>query len=190
MPALRSATLADAPALLAIYAPYVEGTAISFEYESPTLEDFRARMEGVLAVYPWLVAEEEGEILGYAYAHPFIPRKAYEHCAEVTIYLRRDCRGKGVGRLLYTELERLLSAQDVRDLYACVGVPRVENDPYLTMTSPNFHAAMGYVQAGYFPNSGYKFDRWYDMVWLRKSIGGHDTPPAFRVYPDVAAGED
>ena len=97
---IRPATAADAPALLAIYAPYVEHTAITFEYEAPAAEEFRRRICHTLERYPYFAAEAEGRIVGYAYAGPFHPRAAYDWDAELSIYVARDCRGMGVGRKL------------------------------------------------------------------------------------------
>ena len=97
---LRAATAADAPRLLAVYAPYVEHTAITFEYDVPTVAEFEKRIEGVLARFPYLVAEADGAVLGYAYAAPFHARAAYGFCAEVTVYLDERARGHGIGRQL------------------------------------------------------------------------------------------
>ena len=129
----RIATPDDAPALLAIYAPYVENTAISFEYVVPSVEEFRSRIEGVRKSYPYLVAEAaDGSLLGYAYTHTFIPRAAYDHCAETTIYLALDARHQGLGKRLYRALEELSLAQNIYNLYACIGEPQGEGDEYLT----------------------------------------------------------
>lgn len=171
---IRPATPADAPALLNIYAPYVAQTAVSFEYEVPTLEDFRSRIAQVTgAGWPWLAAQESGELLGYAYARPFHPRAAFAHCAEVTIYLHPDRRGQGLGRTLYAALEERLARQGVCNLYASITVTSAAEDPYLTAASPAFHAAMGYRLIGRFLQCGWKFGRWYDMVWMEKFLGPH-----------------
>lgn len=135
----RIATPDDAPALLAIYAPYVENTAISFEYAVPSVEEFRSRIEGVRKSYPYLVAEAaDGSLLGYAYTHTFIPRAAYDHCAETTIYLALDARHQGLGKRLYRALEEFSLAQNIYNLYACIGEPQGEGDEYLTDNSIRF----------------------------------------------------
>lgn len=176
---LRTVTAADAQALLDIYAPYVETTAISFEYESPSVEEFAGRIEEVLQRFPYLAAEEDGHILGYAYAHPYGVRKAYSWAVELSIYLAPESRGKGIGRKLYEAMEVLLRAQNITNLYVLVAAVDVE-DEYLTHDSLKFHAAMGYSQVGKLHKAGYKFGRWYDMVTMEKIIADH---PAAQ--PDV-----
>lgn len=170
---LRAATLEDAPQILRIYDHYVRKTAISFEYDTPTLEQFRDRMSQVFGRYPYLVAEEDGELRGYAYAHPFIPRAAYDRCCETTIYLDPDVRHRGIGKLLYRELEKQLQDMGILNMYACIGLPEQE-DEYLTNNSADFHEHIGFTRAGFFRNCGYKFGRWYHMIWMEKIIGKHD----------------
>lgn len=173
---LRVAAPEDARSLLSIYAPYVEETAISFENDVPTVEEFRRRIEDTLRFYPYLVAvDEAGDILGYACTHTFIPRAAYDHCAETTIYLRRDRRGSGLGKLLYRALEELSRAQNLRNLYACIGEPIVP-DEYLTDNSIRFHEHLGFRRIGVFERCGYKFGRFYNMVWAEKLLSGPDEP--------------
>lgn len=172
---IRVATADDAAALLDIYAPYVRNTAITFEYEVPSAEEFRHRMEKTLSRYPYLIAEEDGCIVGYAYAGHFTSsRPAYDHSAEVSIYISQEHRGKGTGRLLYESLEKLLALQGVCSLYSCIALPRGE-DPYLDDSSYSFHEHMGYTLCGRFDSCGYKFSRWYDMVWMGKNIAVHDS---------------
>ena len=173
---VRSAQLDDAEALLEIYSWYVRNTAVSFEYEPPTLEAFRGRMAHTMERYPWLVLESDDGLLGYACAGPFKARDAYDWSCETTIYLRRDCRGRGLGRALYGALEAELGAMGVRNLYACIAYADPE-DETLTLDSPRFHARMGYVQAGRFLQCASKFGRWYDMVWMEKQIGAHEANP-------------
>ncbi|MCD8369614.1 MAG: N-acetyltransferase family protein [Clostridiales bacterium] len=173
----RTASPKDAKKLLAIYAPYVENTVISFEYEVPSLEEFEARVRGTLAKYPYLVAEEGGEILGYAYTSPFAKRAAYGWAVETSIYLRQDTRRHGVGRKLYQALEEISAAQNIQNMYARIGCPGVE-DEYLTRDSVRFHEHMGYRMVGEFYKCGYKFGRWYHMVWMEKAIGSHPNNPA------------
>lgn len=178
---IRAALPGDAEELLEIYAPYVEHTAVSFEYAVPSVDVFRDRIEARLEKYPYLAAEAEGEIIGYAYTSPFIGRAAYGWSAETTIYLRRDSRRKGVGRLLYGTLEKISVSQNILNLNACIGFPKTE-DEYLGKDSVEFHRRMGYQMAGVFHNSGYKFGRWYHMVWMEKIIGEHKEKPE-RVIP-------
>ena len=145
---LRPASLSDAAALRAIYAPYVEKTAITFECTVPDVEAFAARMRATLRRYPYLVAVRGGEIVGYAYAGAFGARAAYAWAAEVSIYLREDQRRQGIGRRLYAALEALLRAQHVQTLYACIAYPDGADDVHLTKNSAQFHAHIGYRLVG------------------------------------------
>ncbi|MBR5867836.1 MAG: GNAT family N-acetyltransferase [Clostridia bacterium] len=175
---LRAATVADAEKLLAIYAPYVEHTAISFEWQVPGPEEFAQRIEHTLTRYPYLVLEDEGEIVGYAYASPFKTRAAYAWAVETSIYVERGSRGKGYGKMLYLALEEALKRQGITNMNACIACP-VGEDPYLTRSSIAFHTAMGFRMVGEFSRCGYKFDRWYNMCWMEKIIGEHtpNQPP-------------
>ena len=174
---LRPAVPEDAGELLSIYRPYVEHTAVTFEYAVPTPAQFTQRVRDTLATHPYLVAEAEGTLLGYAYAAPFHPRAAYQWAAETTIYLRQDQRGRGLGRALYQALERCLAAQHIQNLNACIADPAQAGDPYLTGASAAFHARLGYQLVGRFHKCGYKFGRWYDMVWMEKILGTHPERP-------------
>ena len=171
---IRNATAADAPALLKIYAHYVENTAISFEWAVPTLENFRVRIVKTLESYPYFVAELDRKIVGYAYAGEFVGREAYKYSAELTIYLDKDYRGQGVGKKLYAELESRLKERGIKNLYACVAYSEVE-DEYLTLASVKFHEQFGFKICGKFTDCGCKFGRWYSMVWMEKLIGRHKT---------------
>lgn len=167
----RIAAPDDAPALVNIYAPYVEQTAISFEYDVPSVDEFRRRMADVSQKYPYLVAEgENGQLLGYAYTHTFIAREAYDHCAESTIYLAPDARRHGLGKRFYRTLEELSLAQNIYNLYACIGEPQGAGDEYLTDNSIRFHEHLGFRRIGVFTRSGYKFGRWYHMSWAEKLL--------------------
>jgi len=170
---LRKAEPQDAARLLEIYAYYVEHTAISFEYDVPSLEEFQARIEKTLRKYPYLVVEEDGRIRGYAYAGAFIGREAYKRSCELSIYVDRDARKKGCGRILYEGIEEKLREMGIVNLYACIGDPVSEDDEYLTRNSEQFHRHMGYQKVGVFHKCGYKFDRWYNMIWMEKIIGEH-----------------
>ncbi len=169
---IRKATKEDANSLLRIYSYYVENTAISFEYTTPSLNEFEERISNTLEKYPYIVLEDNGSIRGYAYAGIFKGRAAYDHCCEVTIYLNRDSKGNGYGRALYEELESALKEMGIINLYACIGDPEVE-DRYLTKNSESFHQHMGYTKVGEFHKCGYKFGRWYNMIWMEKMIGEH-----------------
>lgn len=174
---LRVASVDDAEELLKIYTPYVQKTAITFEYDVPTPEEFRKRIENTLKKYPYLVVEKDGQLLGYTYTGPFIGRAAYGWGAELSIYLREDCRRMGLGKMLYHAIEGISRAQNILNLNACIGDPEVE-DEYLTKNSIQFHSHMGYRIVGRFYQCGYKFGRWYHMVWMEKIIGEHTPEPA------------
>ena len=173
---LRTAEPGDAQRLLDIYAPYVLRTAVTFEYEVPSLEEFRRRIENILRKYPYLAAEEDGQIVGYAYLSAFHPRAAYGWCAETSVYVDMDRRGRGAGRMLYEELERIAAAQHLTNLIACIAYAP-EEDTHLGNDSVRFHEHMGYCMAARLHQCGYKFDTWYDMVYMEKMIGAHKKAP-------------
>ena len=183
----RVATLDDAPALLHIYAPYVEQTAISFEYDVPSLDEFRRRIADVSQKYPYLVAEDEnGQLLGYAYTHTFIAREAYDRCAETTIYLSLDARKHGLGKRFYRALVDISRAQGIYNLYACIGEPRDADDERLSDNSIRFHEHLGFRRIGVFQRCGYKFGRWYDMSWAEKLLAEQpDVPAPFVPFPQL-----
>ena len=175
-PTIRVATINDAQELLDIYAPYVTDTAISFEYDVPSLTEFEERITNILKKYPYLVAEYDKRIIGYAYTHAFVGRAAYDHAVETTIYLKEGKTKMGVGRMLYEALERISQAQNIFNMNACIGYPEIA-DEHLTMNSVQFHEHMGYRMVGIFHNCGYKFNTWYHMVWMEKIIGLHEPTP-------------
>lgn len=175
----------DAEKLLEIYAPYVRETAISYEYDVPSVEQFRQRIEKTLENYPYLVAKAGNEIVGYAYASRFELRRAYDWDAETSIYIRRDMRVKGIGRMLYSALEEVLKMQNYVNLVACVAYSEQESE-YLTHDSTRFHEKMGYRLFGHFKNCGYKFGQWFDMTWLEKRIADiSDTPQSLIPFPEI-----
>ncbi len=174
---IRFATENDVEALLSIYAPYILETAISFEYTVPTEKEFRSRIRTFSAKYPYLLAEKDGEILGYAYACPFGERAAFSRSCETVLYIKKDVRGMGLGRMLYTKLEEILKRQNITNINACVAYVEEEN-LHLTHASPLFHERMGYHKVAHFSKCGYKFGEWYDILWLEKFIGEHGKEPA------------
>ena len=174
---IRVARESDAAALRDIYAPYVERTAVSFEYEAPDVATFLERIRRVQERYPYLVAESDGALLGYAYAGSFHTREAYSWSAKASIYLRMDCRRMGVGSALYRALEAALRAMGVRRLYASIAVPD-EPDEHLTLDSVRFHAAMGYRTVGEFHHCGWKFGRWYNTRWMEKVLASDNSAPS------------
>lgn len=165
---IRTASVNDANDLLDIYSYYVKNTAVTFEYEVPTLEEFQNRICHILEQYPYLVAESEEGIVGYAYAGKYHPRAAFAWSAELAIYLKKDIRQTGIGRMLYTRLEEILKEQGVVKTIAHITMPI---DEYSDFNSMQFHEKMGYRLVGKFENIGYKFGRWYSTIWMDKMIG-------------------
>ena len=174
---IRTARPSDAEGIRAIYAPYVEDTAITFELEIPDTSEFEKRIEKTLKEYPYIVAVSDGKIAGYAYAGAFRPRAAYKHCVEMSVYVDRTHTGKGVGKLLYNKLEEILSRQNIFVLYACITMTERINDANLTDASIGFHTKMGYNTVGCFHHCGYKFGKWYSMIWMEKNIKERPADP-------------
>ena len=166
---IRMATVKDVPRILEIYGPYIENTAISFEYEIPSLEAFTQRFLGITAQFPWLVWEENGVILGYAYGSRPFERAAYQWCASASIYLCPEACGKGIGRKLYAALEQYLQQQGYRKVYVVITTANED--------SVAFHRAVGFQYTATMPNCGYKFGKWYGTVWMEKNLNTWDTPP-------------
>ncbi|MCF0128863.1 MAG: N-acetyltransferase family protein [Pseudobutyrivibrio sp.] len=182
---IRDVRLEDAASLLEIYGPYVKETAITFEYEVPSVDEFKARIENITKKYPYFVAELEGKIVGYCYAGIFKARAAYDWAVETTIYVKKDLRRSGVGRKLYAKLEEALKAQGILNLCACIACPR-EGNEYLTDDSIRFHESLGYELVGRFHQCGYKFDHWFDMVWMEKMVGEHGSGQmAIKAYSEI-----
>ena len=176
---VRQATPQDASAILAIYAPYVEKTMITFEYEVPSLVEFTHRITETLAKYPYLVAEYEQEIVGYAYAGPYKGRAAYDWSVETTVYVQENCALKGVGTALYQQLEQCLQQQGIYQLMACI----TEGN----QKSVAFHEKFGYQTIGTFKQVGFKMNQWCDVLWMQKTLGTlPQTPEAIRTFSEIA----
>lgn len=173
---IRVANENDAEQLLDIYSHYVKNTAITFEYDVPSTDEFKSRIRNTLQHYPYIVYERDGKILGYAYVGTFHARPAYDWAVETSIYVHKDHKGEGIGKALYEELEKILFKQNILNLNACIAYPQTDEDPYLTKDSVLFHEKLGYHMVGEFHQCGYKFDRWYNMVWMEKAIGEHTVP--------------
>lgn len=174
---IEKVTVKDAAALLDIYAPYVRETAVTYEYEVPTLKEFEHRITDISSKYPYLKAVDEGgEIVGYSYAGAFKTRRAYEWSVETTVYVKRDRHGEGTGRLLYEALEAELKSMGILNMNACIAYAPQE-DEHLTNDSMYFHGKMGFKLVGTFHRCACKFGIWYDMIWMEKSIGEHVPNP-------------
>ena len=185
--AVRLVTAEDASVLSEIYGYYVKNTAVTFEVEPPSPGELAQRITRYTKKYPYLVIEDEdGDPVGFAFAHAFRERPAYDYAAEVSIYLHKESRHSGYGRAIYTALESELSRMGIHSLYACIATCDRTNDPYLSADSPRFHAALGYRQCGEFRRCGRKFDRWYHMIYMEKRLCEPRSDPAPIIpYPDV-----
>lgn len=160
---IRSASEADVPAIMAIYRPYVEKSAVSFETVMPDQAAFTQRFQQITAVYPWLVVEDEqGRMLGYAYASRAFARAAYDWVVDLAIYFRMDSDHHGMARPLYETLMALLRLQRVHVAYALI---TGDNEASL-----RFHEKLGFCPAGLLRRCGYKQGRWHDVAWLEKTL--------------------
>lgn len=166
---LRTANADDAQALLDIYGYYVKETAITYECEVPSVEEFRKRIIHILKEYPYIVAECDGKILGYAYASRFMERAAYAWNVEMTVYIDKDRRGMCIGKKLYSLLEEILKEQGAVKAVAIITPPEgTENDS--VYNSKHFHEKLGYKLAGEMKYCGYKFNRWYNTIAMDKIL--------------------
>ena len=173
---VRTAAPDDARELLEIYAPYVTDTAVTFECTPPSVCDFEKRIKKTLLHYPYLTAVLDGEPVGYAYASALSSREAYSHSAELSVYVRTDKRGLGIGGILYTALEEILKKQNVTNLYACVSFTD-KTDRRLDNRSVEFHKKQGYATVGHFNGCGRKFGKTYDVLWMEKVISDRISEP-------------
>ncbi len=165
---VRIATEQDIPRILEIYGPYILNTTISFEYTVPTMGEFTDRFRQITVQFPWLVWEEEGIVLGYAYGSPPFHRAAYQWSAEASIYLDPQARGRGIGRKLYTALEDVLTRQGYRKVYAII---TSDNEDSMA-----FHRAMGYTFTASFPDCAFKFGKRMGIVWMEKLLNSYNLP--------------
>lgn len=179
---IREVTEEDAEALSAIYRPYVEETGITFEYVPPDAEEFRRRIQHTKEKYPYLAACDEGKIIGYAYAGTFIGRSASDWNVELSIYMDRNEKGRGVGRMLYEALEEELRKMGVINLYSAIACPSGEPDDFLDNGSRDFHEHLGFHETAHFRKCGFKTGRWVDLIWMEKTIGDKEGAPG-KFYP-------
>jgi len=167
---IRLATEGDATAIAAIYAPEVRETAITFEVDPPGAEEMRRRIRETLVHHPWLVAERGGAVEGYAYATAHRARAAYRWSVDVSVYLHRDARGRGLGRALYTPLFDVLPLQGFTAAYAGITLPNA--------ASVGLHEAMGFEPVGVFRGVGYKLGIWHDVGWWGRGLHERMTSPS------------
>lgn len=167
---IRLATIHDTEQILEIYSHYVQNTNISFETIVPTSEEMKTRIEHVLMNNPWIVLEEGNCILGYAYASKHRERAAYRWAVDVSVYIRQDCRGKGIGKTLYTSLISIIRLQGYFNVYAGICLP---ND-----ASVGIHEHFGFKKIAHYSNVGYKFGQWHDVGWWELFLKQHEPEPS------------
>lgn len=167
---VRRVFLSDAAVLARIYKPYVDETAVTFEYTAPDEFEFCRRIEKICSKYPFIVAVKNNNVIGYCYASVFKERDAYSQCAEISVYIDKNCRGMGIGSLLYRVMERKLRDMGIKNVYACIAFPEKDGDPHLSPDSVLFHKKMGYTLCGYFKDCGIKFGKYWSMIWMEKQI--------------------
>jgi L-amino acid N-acyltransferase YncA len=192
-PIIRFAEETDAPQIQAIYAPFCEGTAVSFEMVAPSVEEMAGRIRKITAQFPWLVAEEDERLLGYVYACPHRERAAYQWSTDVSAYVRPECHRRGMGRALYTALFGILVQQGYFKAFAGITLPNP--------ASVGLHRAMGFEPVGMYRGVGCKFGVWHDTLWLQRELQAEipepsppksvhevrDTPPARQALADGLA---
>jgi L-amino acid N-acyltransferase YncA len=172
---IRPSEAADLPSLQAIYAHAVQHGCGTFELDPPDLAEMSRRRDSVLkGGWPWLVAESDGQVLGFAYAAPFRPRPAYRYCLEDSIYVAEAARGRGIGRLLLAELMARCEALGARQMLAVIGDSS-------NAASMALHSGLGFERTGLLSAAGWKFERWLDVVLMQRALGtGATTAPAGR----------
>jgi L-amino acid N-acyltransferase YncA len=166
---IRLATPDDAGAIAAIYAPFVRDSAISFEWEPPTVDEMRGRIEQTLARFPWLVAIDDDGVIGYAYATSYRTRAAYQWSAEVSVYVDPRAHRRGAASALYDALIALLRLQGYRTLYGVIALPNE--------ASVSFHERKGFEKIGVFRAAGFKHGAWHDVLWMRRGLEQSDAEP-------------
>jgi Sortase and related acyltransferases len=176
---IRFADPGDAETMLNVYAPYVRDTAITFEYEVPSVQEFAGRVENVTTLFPWLICESaDGGTAGYAYASRFRPRAAFQWDAEVSVYLSPEFHRGGIGSALYGCMEAILLAQGYRNLYALITHPNA--------ASEGFHRSKGYCALGIYHKTGFKFGKWHDLIVMEKQLAPlPENPEPCRPYTEL-----
>lgn len=165
----RVAKNSDVKRILDIYTPYITDSLISFEIDVPSLEEFQARFKDIASFYPFIVCESNNQIIGFAYAHQYMERAAYQWDAELSIYIDQSFHGTGIGQNLYLKLFELLKLQNIINVYGCVTSPNPKSDA--------LHKKLGFKTIGVFSKTGYKFGQWIDVTWYEKTIGSHSLNP-------------
>ncbi len=168
---IRFANTADAEAMLDIYSPFIVNSATSFETEVPTIEQFASRITATTQQYPWLVADADGQVAGYAYASKHRERAAYQWSVETSVYVHPSFYRKNIGTHLYTALLSLLKQQGFVNAYAGIALPNI--------ASEKLHKSLGFEEVGVYKNIGFKLGKWHDVKWMAKHLNNHslDQPP-------------
>ena len=167
---IRTATVNDAESILGIYAPFIKNTTVTFEIEVPSITEFRHRVESLSSAFPYVVAECDGQIIAYAYAHAYRERAAYRFDSELSVYVSPDFQRSGVGKRLYDIIIEALREMNYRTVYAVIALP---NEP-----SQIFHEKYGFTLEGCSRSTGYKFDRWLDTATYSMQILPYDIKPS------------
>lgn len=171
---IRDVTISDSASILAIYKPYIQNTAITFEEKIPTIEDFDHRITAIIKTYPYICATQNNQIVGYAYASALKARDAFARSVELSIYLNPLLKHQGLGSRLYNELFTRLQAQGIVSVYAAIASCDTTT-PYLDKTSIYFHEKLGFKTTGIFPNCACKFNTWFNLVWMYKDLVDRTT---------------
>lgn len=166
---IRPIQISDSVQVLEIYRPYIENTNITFEYTVPELSDWQKRIIDYKNQFPWLIAESNGEILGYAYAAKHRDRIAYSWCCESSVYLSDNAQGKGLAKILYQKLFEILKLQGYINVYAILTSPNPKSE--------KFHESFGFNDVGRFYKAGFKFDEWHNTRWMQLHLNEHKIPP-------------
>lgn len=166
---IRFATSADVPAILAIYAPFITGSTITFEYDVPTVAEFTERVQAIQQQFPYLVAEIDGRLLGYAYASKHRDRAAYQWSVETSVYVHPDGHRKGIARQLYNTLFDLLRRQGYYNAYAGITLPNHKSE--------SFHRSFDFEHIGTYTNIGYKLGAWHSVSWFQLPLQPYQTNP-------------
>jgi phosphinothricin acetyltransferase len=167
---IRDALATDAPRCAEIYAPYVRDTAISFEEVPPSADEMAGRIADAQLRHAWLVLEQDGDVVGYAYGGPFMSRAAYQWSTAVSVYLAAGRRRTGGGRALYEALFARLTDRGHRSALAGIALPNE--------ASTGLHAALGFEHVGTYRRVGWKLGRWHDVAWYQRPLADGDGPPA------------
>jgi L-amino acid N-acyltransferase YncA len=177
-PVVRLAEPTDGSGVHAIYAPIVRDTAISFEVDPPSIEEMSRRIASTLPKYPWLVADDDGEILGYVYGGRHRERSAYQFSVDVTVYIQERARRSGVGHALYSTLLALLTLQGYHRAHAGITLPNE--------ASVRLHESHGFLPVGVYPAVGYKLGEWHDVGWWQRPLRPPVRSPAASLATELA----